>query len=388
MRSPVPPFLIGMQLATFMHRAGRGWSVEGFPDLDSPQTCVLVFGGAGYRARPEVFAELVRAYPRSLVLGCSTGGEIHGARIFDDTLSIAVVRFDRSAVRMAHASIEAGSTSARVGQDLARALNAPDLRALFVLSDGIVVNGTELLRGIHEVVAADVAVTGGLAGDGDRFQQTWVLAGAETARARVVVLGLYGDAVRVDYGSRGGWDAFGPERIVTRSDGNVLHELDGEPALALYKAYLGDRAHGLPATALLFPLALRVVGGANRLVRSILSVDEEKQTMTFAGDVPEESVVQLMRANMDRIIDAASEASRSARGPEVGPALTIAISCIGRRIVLGERVEEELEAAFEGVPPGGELVGFYSYGEIAPLAGGERSVLHNQTMTVTRLWEA
>ena len=68
----------------------------------------------------------------------------------------------------------------------------------------------------------------------------------------------------------------------------MLYELDGRPALALYKEYLGDRASGLPATALLFPLAVRSDRSATRrTVRTILGIDEEQQSMTFAGDVPE-----------------------------------------------------------------------------------------------------
>ena len=73
----------------------------------------------------------------------------------------------------------------------------------------------------------------------------------------MVAVGLYGEHVKLGHGSKGGWDTFGPERIVTKSDGNVLYELDDKPALALYKEYLGDRAAGLPGSALLFPLALR-----------------------------------------------------------------------------------------------------------------------------------
>jgi hypothetical protein len=376
-----------MKLETISFYEETGWSVATFPPLDSPQTLVLVFGGAGFVEGPGPIADLAKAYPQSKVVGCSSSGEIHGAHVADGSLSVAILRFEKATLRVAEAAVVSGVSSVEPGEAIAGALAGPDLRAIFVLSDGLSVNGTELLRGIHRTVPASVVVTGGLAGDGSRFKRTWVLVGGKPTPGWVVGVGIYGDDVGVSHGSRGGWDVFGPERLVTRSEGNVLYELDGQPALALYKTYLGDRAAGLPATALLFPLAMRSNDGTNTLVRTILSVDETNQTMTFAGDVPQESIVQLMRANFDRLVEGASQASHAADRESSGDNLSIAISCVGRRLVLGERVEEEVEAAFEAVPEGGKLVGFYSYGEISPFAPGQCGVLHNQTMTLTRLWE-
>jgi hypothetical protein len=144
-----------------------------------------------------------------------------------------------------------------------------------------------------------VVVTGGLAGDGDRFQQTWIITDGTPHSGFVCAAGLYGEQIRIGHGSMGGWDIFGPERTVTRSDGNVLYELDGRPALELYKEYLGERASGLPATGLLFPLSLRTdSSNGESIVRTILAVDEESQSMTFAGDIPEGARAQLMKANL------------------------------------------------------------------------------------------
>jgi hypothetical protein len=232
-------------------------------------------------------------------------------------------------------------------------------------------------------------VTGGLAGDGERFQRTWVLENGRPRAGLVSAVGLYGDHVKIGHGSRGGWDLFGPERRVTRSDGNILYEIDGRPALQLYKEYLGDCAAGLPATAFRFPLALRADTSEQKaIVRTILSLDESRQSMIFAGDIPQGSLVKLMHANFDRLIEGASQAALMTRQrcPASDALLTIAISCVGRRIVLGKRTEEELEAAMEALPAGARQVGFYSYGEISPYASG-RCDLHNQTMTLTTIAE-
>jgi hypothetical protein len=240
------------------------------------------------------------------------------------------------------------------------------------------------------VIGEHVVVTGGLAGDGDRFGRTWVMANGNVETNGVVAVGLYGDKIRVGHGSKGGWDTFGPERIVTKSEGNVLYQLDDRPALALYKEYLGERASSLPGSALLFPLALRAsTDDQNSVVRTVLAVDEAKQSLTFAGDIPTGHYAKLMRANFDRLILGAQAAGGAAslKGDVAGPALSIAISCVGRRLVLGERTEEETEATLQTLPDGTQQIGFYSYGEISPHTTG-RCDLHNQTMTLTVLSEA
>jgi hypothetical protein len=323
-------------------------------------------------------------------MGCSSSGEIYGSRIYDNTLAVAVAKFDRATLRVANARIAGPGDSRAAGEQIARQLKSEDLRAVLLLSDGLQVNGSELVRGVNAVLPPEVTVTGGLAGDGDRFARTWVIADRLLTPGFVVGVGLYGDAVRVGHGSRGGWDVFGVERQVTRSSGNVLYELDGRPALQLYKEYLGERASGLPATGLLFPLTLRATRESDkRLVRTILAVDEASQSMTFAGDIPEGYHAQLMCANFDRVIQGAGEAALLTRDRDSAAAapLAIAISCVGRRLVLGERTEEETEATLEHLPPETRQIGFYSYGEISPYAAGHCD-LHNQTMTLTTISEA
>jgi hypothetical protein len=262
-----------------------------------------------------------------------------------------------------------------------------------VLSDGLGVNGSALTAGLFEGTGGRAVITGGLAGDGDDFARTWVLADGRPRTDHVTAVGLAGPRLRTGHGSWGGWDGFGPERRITRAEGNLLYELDGQPALELYKRYLGERATGLPATALLFPLAVRVPGADDReLVRTVLAVDEAAQSMTFAGDVPQGSAARLMRANLDRLIDGARTAAMltglDSRLPQDGgPTLAVAISCVGRRLLLGRRTEDELEAVLAGLPAGSEMVGFYSYGEISPITAGTCD-LHNQTMTLTTIAEA
>jgi hypothetical protein len=165
--------------------------------------------------------------------------------------------------------------------------------------------------------------------------------------------------------------------------------VDGKSALELYKQYLGEHAEGLPATGLLFPLCLRGRDGADGVVRTILAVDEKEQSMTVAGDVPEGAYARLMKANFDRLIDGAASAAEVCRDstPDSATELALLISCVGRKMVLGQRTEEEVESVREVLGEQSALTGFYSYGEISPFAPQARCELHNQTMTVTTLAE-
>jgi len=381
-----------MRTTTTCLKLGHPWFPESLSALDSDQTLLLLFGASNLLDTPNRIEEVLKACPRSHVMGCSTSGEIHGNEISDNSLVVAAVQFEQTLLRTAEASVPSPQTSYTAGCAIAQQLKQPSLRGVLVLSDGLNVNGSELVKGLNDTLGDSVIVTGGLAGDGTQFKRTWVLKDRTPQSGYVTAVGFYGDHIRLGHGSKGGWDKFGPERQVTKSSGNVLYQLDGRPALELYKEYLGERASGLPATGLLFPLAIRTSQTEGKvLVRTILAVDEATQSMTFAGDIPEGVFAQLMRANFDRLIQGASEAATLTINSDNSlhsnsPTLCVAISCVGRRLVLGERTEEEVEAALEILPKGSQQIGFYSYGEISPYQSGTCD-LHNQTMTLTTITE-
>ena len=352
----------------------------------SDANLVLLFGGTDALASKDWLDGVRSAYPNAALWGCSTAGEICGTRVHDDSVVATAVFFEKTRFHLEHVDLDiVDGDSWRAGATLAKALEHDGLRHVLTLSDGQEVNGSELVRGLTNVLPDGVQVTGGLAGDGDRFEKTLLVTDGEVRQNAVSVMGLYGDGLQVGYGSLGGWDPFGPIRLVTRSEGNILYELDDKPALALYKKYLGAHASGLPSTGLLFPLQVDESDDAEPLVRTILSVDEERQSLTFAGDVPEGALAQLMKANFDRLIEGAEGAAKSAMQDPVD--LAILISCVGRKLVLKQRTEEEVESVRSVVGPSATLAGFYSYGEICPVAREASCQLHNQTMTITTLTE-
>ena len=377
-----------MRLEQRQWSAAAGWGSPQVPATPGAQL-VMVFGGGAQLVDPDVLGPLARRYPGAVLFGCSTAGEIAGTVVSDDTVVATALQFESTAVRLATTPVVSEADSFAAGQRLGLDLSAEGLAHVFVLSDGLAVNGSQLAEGLADAVGAHVVITGGLAGDGSRFARTFVVADREVRSGIVAAVGLYGTHLRVGCASLGGWDSFGPERLVTRSRGNVLFELDGQSALALYKRYLGDHARDLPASGLLFPLALRLPGFDAPIVRTILSVDEADQSLTFAGDVQEGAFARLMKANFDRLIDGATDAARVCTHAVEGTHAEFAllISCVGRKLVLKQRTEEEVEAVRDVIGPQATLTGFYSYGELSPFTPSGQCRLHNQTMTITTLSE-
>lgn len=378
-----------MRTYTLIYDKLSGWSEKSFPPVDSDKTLVIIFGSSKYLDHAEPIAELKAFYRKSKFTGCSTAGEIFQDKINDNSLSVAIIQFDKSDVEVVSEKIQNPDESYEIGKKLAKMLNKRHLKHIILFSDGLKVNGSDLVKSFSDILPSDIQISGGLAGDGSEFKKTWVLDQAKPMINTISAVGLYGDQLEVNCASKGGWDTFGPERMITKSKGNVLYEIDGEPALELYKRYLGERAKELPSSALLFPLSIRKnINSKEKLVRTILSVDENSKSMTFAGDIPEGWCAQLMRANLDRLIEGAGSAGDliKSESQTSNDSLAIAVSCVGRRLVLGERTEEEVEATLNSYPKGTKQIGFYSYGELAP-DGFESCSLHNQTMTVTRISE-
>jgi hypothetical protein len=351
---------------------------------------VLVFGSPALMKQSARMAELKKLYPLAYICGCSTAGEIAGDQVTDDTLTATSITFDGSHIAASKATIDDPAKSFDVGATLAAGLPTEDLAHIFVLSDGLAVNGSELVRGLASKAPAGVAITGGLSGDGARFAETYVCADGVVLPRQILALGFYGKKLKIGYGSMGGWDSFGLERRITRSEGNVLYELDGRSALELYKEYLGPHAAQLPASGLLFPLTVRANGSSETVVRTILAVDEAAQSMTFAGDIPQGGMAQLMSANFDRLVDGADGAAKACcRKIGDGRAeLAVLISCVGRKLVLQQRIDEEVEAVVGVLGNRAVTTGFYSYGEISPFTPNAQCALHNQTMTITTFAEA
>ncbi len=375
-----------MRVEQLKWSAESGWGTC-VPPLN-PQL-VLVFG-EGLATQHAQIAQLGELFPSAYVTGCSTAGEIFNTTVLENGLIATAIEFEHTTVRGAETTLTSLEDSFRAGQALGQELEHEGLTHVLVLSEGLMVNGSELVKGLHTSLPEGVIVTGGLSGDGDRFRETVVIQQSlQPSKHIVSCVGFYGSHLQVGYGSFGGWSPFGTERMITRAQGNVLYELDGKSALDVYKRYLGDLAVDLPASGLHFPLRIHTDKDPEGLVRTILSVCEEEGSLTFAGDIPVGGYARLMSANLNRLVDGAGEAAKQCQTSSEGsPQFALLISCVGRKMVLKQQVEEEVEAVAQVLGEQTTLTGFYSYGEISPHHESGFCHLHNQTMTITTFSES
>ncbi len=376
-----------MKVELLQWTAAAGWNTK--PKL-STAALVIYFGERAALQSSQCYTTLRSFYPQAHIVGCSTGGEIYGADVLDNSISVSAIHFDQTPLRTAFTTVNTAADSFTAGTALAQQLNQPDLRYVLVLSDGTNVNGSDLIRGLYSVLDERVIVTGGLAGDGADFKHTTVGLDGEPAAKQIVAIGFYGEALQIGYGSVGGWRTFGPTWTITRSDSNILYELDGKPALDLYKIYLGDAALQLPKNALLFPFNMRSDANSEHdIVRTIVGVDEATKSLVFAGDVPEGSIVRLMRGEFNHLIEGAANAATLANQKvPASESLAILVSCIGRKLLLGMSIHHETHAIADIFKHAVPTIGFYSYGEICHQEFSGKCGLHNQTMTVTTLYES
>lgn len=362
------------------------WTILSDDGVSNPQL-VLYFASPEICRSQSPYQQLRQEFPNAHIAGLSTGGEILSDEVFDNTLAATAVEFERTQIATATLKIPENMHSSDAGDQLVRQLPREGLRLVWLLCDGLKVNGSELIQGCRASLPEDVLITGGLAGDGADFNITYTGCNAEPESGQLVAIGFYGDALQISSSSFGGWDTFGPLRTVTRSENNILYELDGQPALDLYKHYLGDEARNLPGSGLLFPLSIRPPhrdDGA--IVRTILAVDEAENSLIFAGNLPEGYRAQLMRGNFDRLIEGAANAAEHLQH-QPGRGLALLVSCIGRKLLMGQRINDEVEVVADILGQDVALTGFYSYGEIAPDGDTGQCELHNQTMTITLLQE-
>ena len=374
-----------MQIETLVYKNDNWETTEVIVDKNSVEL-VTVFGETEEFVKDMHYDYLRARYPKAHIIGCSSSGNILGAEISESIMVATAVKFDSSHVVLKSATFELGDNIKDVSQRIADQFELDGLRHLFLLADGLNVNGSELAKGFNEIT--DIPKTGGLAGDGTRFEQTWVIADGYANQKMIAALGFYGDSITIGSGCFGGWSEFGTFRTVTKSSANILYELDGRPALDLYKEYLGEYATELPNSGLRFPLSIKENPDSHELIRTLLGINEEDKSIIFAGNVPEGWTARLMKPNIDLLVQGAGRAAEIANMENGKSALGLVVSCVGRKLVMSQLVDEELEAVSEELGNNVQLTGFYSYGEIAPFADSLHTCeLHNQTMTITVIYE-
>lgn len=349
---------------------------------------VVAYGNTDIFASSEHYEYLKSLYPKAQIVGASTAGNILDAELNNNSMVASAISFSSSFVETNIVDFDDTDDLEEVSKNLVSSFDTKDLKSIFIISDGLNVNGSILAKSVNQQQPG-VLITGCLAGDGGRWEKTLVMANDKPKQRRIVAIAFYGEKLHVSSGCEGGWDEFGAERIITKSVGNIVYEIDDKPALELYKRYLGDAQEGLPGSGLRFPLSVKMKNDNNKeIMRTLLAVDEKDQSMCFAGDVPQGSSAKLMKTNIDGLINGSELSAKSILKVNNKDALGLVVSCVGRKIVMDQLVEEELDVIEDSLGSNVKLVGLYSYGELAPLTSGSFECrLHNQTMTLTVIYE-
>jgi hypothetical protein len=324
--------------------------------------------------------------PRPLI-GCTTDGEIAAAGFSTGSAVIGGIVSDQLEFEIASVSA-IGANSREQGRRLG-ARFSDSVRYIQLFSDGITGDGSALLRGLQSALTAETPIAGGTSGDGGKFIQTWQFVGDQILSDAAVAIGFCGE-FRLGTGVESGWTPIGLPKKVTRAQGNILYELNGESALKVYERYLGRHAKNLPAVGVEYPLGLidptQGTEGCPMLLRATMSVDRDAGAIRFAGEIPEGTMVYLTCGDHGSILDATQKATRRAMaelGDTTPPAMVFFYSCMARKMLLGLRTPEELEGLKSQLPPEVPILGFYTYGEYCRPMQGLPSVLHNETATIS-----
>jgi hypothetical protein len=350
---------------------------------------VIAFGERLFLEKTAPYQKLMGLYPNANIVTCSTSGQISNNNLVQNNLVATAIAFEKTKIRTTEIDILLNPDIKLLGKKIKEDLLSDDLKSILVFSEGSFINGTELINELILQTRETVPIFGGLAGDEYNFEKTIVGLNSDASPGKIVAIGFYGDNIHFGFASEGGWSDFGPEREVTHSEKNILYKIGDRFALDLYKEYLGKYAEELPGSSLYFPLSMKENPLSEPVVRTILSIDEEKKSMTFAGDIPIGSKIRLMKGNFDKLIDASyNAASLIHKNQSNNPELALLVSCVGRKIVLGDRIEEEIEVVREVFGDNMLICGFYSYGEISPTLNKVACELHNQTMTITTIYES
>jgi hypothetical protein len=374
-----------MQIETLQYQ-NNNWIIENKIKNLLDVNLVTIFGQTQEFINQKHYKYLKNRYPNADIVGCSSSGNIKMNEVCDSPIVATAISFLSTKIILKSIEFSSLDNIEDVANDLAQQFKKDKLKHIFILSDGLNLKGTELVKGFTKTL--NIPVTGGLAGDDYRFEQTYIIANDIPKQNTIVAVGFYGDNIQIGSGCFSGWKEFGPLRVITKSKENIIYELDNKPALELYKKYLGEYSKDLPGSALRFPLSVKNDELKHHVVRALLGINEDEKSIILAGDIAQGSTARLMKPNIDLLIEGAGVAANDAKIDNNNLALGLVVSCVGRKIVLGQLIDEELDAIKNELGENVVLTGFYSYGEIAPFKNDINNCqLLNHTMTITTIYE-
>lgn len=363
----------------------------------TPQV-LMVFGAMRFDHR-DLLKGVMSIFGTVPIVGGTTAGEISTAGYSTGSVVVMAIASDylQFVPGIGHnMSSDERACAVYMASDILSKGSFGQEAALLVFPNGMGGDGLRVLDGLHSVLGPGFEILGGYLGDDERFQSTFQYYNGMVYRDAIVGLMIYYrmDCVRTGIGVRSGFESIGNSFVCTASEGNIVREFDHVRALDLYKDFLGEeRSARLPGVCLEYPFGLidpelSTDGSDMFQLRCGLSVDHAKGTISLAASIPSGSSVTLTTASRGDIIQGARMAAEQALAGLSGaiPRLVVMFSCVGRKLVLGRRIQEEVAAIKECFGEKVPLIGFYTYGEIGPVnkmkPGYDIAKFHNETVVL------
>ena len=350
---------------------------------------VLIFGASDLLKSVDLYKNVYDEFPNAIVTGCSTAGEICGDEVGDNSLVCTAIEFEHSRVKAKHIFMDKypGLSIEQVTREMVDELLAPDLVHLLVLAGGDDINASDVVAGLRKQAPKKVGVSGALAADAFKFHDACVIADVMACENTISVIAFYGKGLKVMTSLKAGWFEFGGEKTITKSDKNIMYQLDKGPALPFFELYLGDSINKVPASSFQYPISLRSKHTDDWLTRSIVKVDRSKSALHFAGDVPVGYRMRLMKTDTEHLVESAARATVNMLRRSFYPDFALIVSCFGRKGLMGKDSYKEVKAVRAGFGDHTLMTGFYACGEIGALDSSNPCQLHNQTLAITAFLE-
>lgn len=347
---------------------------------------VFVFGSVGILETPNFYSVLKDSFPNAHICGASCGSSILSESLVSDQCTILAIQFKAAQVRNLKVKISDRHDVDGVIHEIHKHFPLNNLKGLCILVDGFAINSGGLISNLTKKFPS-VPIFGGLASDGDAMITSCVMNNGIGEKGIISVSGFYGESLSISTALAGGWQRFGPERLITKSHDNILEEIDGKKAVQLYKEHLQKEHLNLPHDGLMLPLSVYPKDHPELgKTRSVIGITDDEKALVFAGDVPKGHQARFMTSSIQSLCRGAEEAVATLK-PN-GDGFAIAFSCIGHHMFLSSMTEDELDVLTGCLGPNIPLVGFYSNGEICPIGGKHESALHNQTTAIALITEA
>ena len=391
---------VGLAYGTDSYAVGTDACQEAVTKLGGEPDLVIVFASVSYE-QDKVLAGVRSVSKQALVVGSSTAGEITTDGP-SKKHSVAVMALRSSSVKFyagVGENIAANPRAAgKASADAVKNQSKETLAAFMMFTDVLVGNGADVVRGVLDSLGEHFPIIGGASGDDFQFKKTYQYLNDKAYSGVVVGLGFVGN-LKIGIGVKHGWIPIGFPLKVTKSEGSVLHELNHKPAISIYEDYFGPETASqlkfevLAKLAITYPLGIKTAGSEEMLIRDPITVDDTG-SITCAAEIPEGSEVQLMIGSREEAVKVAKQAGEEAMSELGGtPKAVIIFNCIARSKLFGERAGDEITAIQEAVGKDIPLIGFYTYGEQAPLGGEVRNInkcspaFHNETVVIVVLGE-